>query len=149
MFTKGNHKELQSIAMWSVKLMLLAAVPIVIFMLTFSEWLLGLFGDEFTTAAPALRIMAIGQFINIAAGSVDHLLIMTGHEKQVRTQTMFGAFLAIALGILLIPSMGMNGAAISTAVAIAGQKILGVYQVQKYLGFNTFNFWKSKQAFNN
>lgn len=146
LFTRGDHQDLKHIALWSVKLMLIAAVPAVLFMLTFSEWLLGLFGEEFKTAATALRIMAIGQLINVAAGSVDHLLIMTGHEKEVRNQTIFGALLAIILGALLIPSMQINGAAIATAVAVAGQKILGVYQVKKHLGFNTFSIWKSATA---
>jgi hypothetical protein len=34
------------------------------------------------------------------------------------------------------------GASVATAIAIASQNLLGVYQVRKHLGFNTLKFWQ-------
>ncbi|MGI3130183.1 oligosaccharide flippase family protein [Halopseudomonas pachastrellae] len=142
MHRQGDMQGLRRTALLSVRLMLLAALPIVLFMLLFPEWLMGLFGPEFIDAAPALVILVVGQFVNIATGSVGFLLSMTGHERQLRLNVFIGATLGVGLGLLLIPAHGLLGGAIATAVAVASQNLLGVYQVNKLLGFNTLAIWR-------
>jgi O-antigen/teichoic acid export membrane protein len=139
---KGDIDGLKRIAIWSVRLMMLVAAPILMVMLLFPDWLMSFFGDEFRAASTALMILAIGQFINIATGSVGYLLSMTGREREVLKNTLVSAVVAIALGAILIPSYGLLGAALATATAVASQNLMGVYQVRKHLGFNTLVFWK-------
>lgn len=122
--------------------MLLAATPLLLVILLFPEWLMSFFGEEFREASTALVILALGQFVNIATGSVGYLLSMTGHEKDVRNNVFVSAALGIGLGFALIPAYGLTGAASATAIAIASQNLLGVYQVKKRLGFNTLAFWR-------
>ena len=142
MHARGDRAGLQRMAKMSVRLMLVAAVPALALMLLFPQWIMGFFGEEFRQASTALVILALGQFVNIASGSVGYLLSMTGHERMVRNNTMFSAILVILLGFFLIPPHGLLGASIATAVAIASQNLLGVYQVRRLLGFNTLQFWK-------
>jgi O-antigen/teichoic acid export membrane protein len=142
MYAKGDHDGLKRLAIISVRLMLLAAIPALTLMLLFPEWLMSFFGEEFRTASTALVILALGQFVNIATGSVSYLLSMTGFERKVRDNAFFSALIGVALGFALIPNYGLLGASIATAIAIASQNLLGVYQVQKHLGFNTLVFWK-------
>ena len=142
MHRAGDSIGVRRTALLSVRLMMLAACPIVLFMLVFPEWLMGLFGPEFSAAAPVLMILVVGQFVNIATGSVGFLLSMTGHERQLRLNVFIGAMLGISLGLLLIPAYGILGGAIATAVAVASQNLLGVYQVNKLFGFNTLAFWR-------
>ncbi len=141
MHAKGDTDGLKRMAITSVRLMLLAAVPALLIMLVFPEWLMAFFGEEFRAASTALIILALGQFVNIATGSVGYLLSMTGHERNVRNNVFISAFIGITLGLLLIPSYGLLGASIATATAVASQNLLGVYQVRKHLGFNTLVFW--------
>tara|TARA_B110000211_G_scaffold233988_1_gene301932 strand:- start:2047 stop:3360 length:1314 start_codon:yes stop_codon:yes gene_type:complete len=142
MYAKGDHDGLKRLAIISVRLMLLAAVPALALMLLFPEWLMSFFGEEFRVASTALVILALGQFVNIATGSVGYLLSMTGLERKVRNNAFLSALIGVTLGFLLIPSYGLLGASIATAVAIATQNLLGVYQVRKHLGFNTLKFWQ-------
>lgn len=142
MHRQGDMQGLRRTALLSARLMLLAALPIVLFMLLFPEWLMGLFGPEFAAAAPVLMILVLGQFVNIATGSVGFLLSMTGHERQLRLNVFIGAVLGVGLGLLMIPGYGMLGGAIATAVAVASQNLLGVYQVNRLLGFNTLAIWR-------
>ena len=142
MYAKGDRNGLKQLAMISVRLMLLAAIPALTVMLLFPEWLMSFFGEEFRTASTALVILALGQFVNIATGSVGYLLSMTGLERKVRDNAFFSALIGITLGLILIPSYGLLGASIATALAIASQNLLGVYQVRKHLGFNTLIFWQ-------
>lgn len=142
MHRQGDMQGLRRTALLSVRLMLLAALPIVLFMLLLPEWLMGLFGPEFAEAAPVLMILVLGQFVNIATGSVGFLLSMTGHERQLRLNVFIGAVLGVGLGLLLIPPYGILGGAVATAVAVASQNLLGVYQVNRLLGFNTLAIWR-------
>ncbi len=142
MHAKGDSKGLQHMAIWSVRLMLLAAVPALMLMLLAPEWLMSFFGEQFRAASTALMILALGQFVNIATGSVGYLLSMTGHERELRNNALVSAVVGLVLGTVLIPAYSLLGASIATAVAVASQNLLGVYQVRKHLGFNTLVFWR-------
>ena len=142
MHAQNDTEGLKKTAILSVRLMLVAAIPALAVMLLFPEWLMSFFGDEFKAAATALVILSLGQFVNIATGSVGYLLSMTGLERKVRDNMVISTTLGLILGLTLIPSFGLTGAAIATASAIASQNLLGVYQVRKYLGFNTLVFWR-------
>lgn len=142
LYSQGDMVGLERVALWSVRLILLVAVPSVIFMMVFPQWLMGLFGSQFETGAAALMILAVGQFIGAAVGSVGSLLSMTGHERYLRWNVFIGAMLGVGLGVLLIPGYGLIGAAIATSVAIASKNLLCVYQVNRLLGFNTLAIWR-------
>ena len=142
LYSQGNMVGLERVALWSVRLILLVAVPSLIFMMVFPQWLMGLFGPEFRAASTALMILAVGQFIGTAVGSVGSLLSMTGHERQLRRNVFIGAVLGVGLGVLLIPGYGLIGAAIATSVAVASKNLLCVYQVNQLLGFNTLAIWR-------
>jgi len=96
---------------------------------------MGLFGDEFIVAGNLLVIMAIGQFINVATGSVGYLLNMSGHERDFRRVTFFSGPLTVILSFILIDQYGVLGAAIATAVGLSLQNILALFMVRKRLGF--------------
>ncbi len=142
MHAKGDNDGLKRMAIWSVRLMLLAAVPALMLMLFVPEWLMSFFGEEFRAASTALMILALGQFVNIATGSVGYLLSMTGHERELRNNAIISALVGLVLGLVLIPSHGLLGATVATALAVASQNLLGAYQVRKHLGFNTLVFWR-------
>lgn len=141
-YSQGDMVGLRKVAIWSVRLMLLIALPILLFMLFFPEWLMGLFGEDYRIAAKVLTILALGQFVNIVSGSVGFLLTMTGHERELYSTVFISAVLAIGLSIWLVPTYGILGGAIATAVALAVQNLLGVFKVRRLLGFNTLVFWQ-------
>ena len=142
MHAQGDLEGLKRTAIVSVRLMLLAAIPALALMLVFPQWVMSFFGEEFRAASTALVILAMGQFVNIATGSVGYLLSMTGHERAVGNNAMISALIGIGLGWALIPAYGLLGASIATAIAIASQNLLCAYQVRKKLGFNTLIFWQ-------
>lgn len=143
LYARNNITDIRRIAIWSVRILLIASTPIVCIFLIFPSQIMGIFGDDFRDAALALSILSIGQFVNIATGSVGFLLSMTGHESKLRFNLFIGAFLGISLGVILIPNYGILGAAIATSFSIAIQNLLGVYHVKKIFGFNTLFFWKT------
>ncbi|MEY8213179.1 MAG: MATE family efflux transporter, partial [Colwellia sp.] len=80
LWQENKINEIQRLAKWSTRGMAMLAAPIVAAMIFLPEVIMGLFGAEFKVAGNLLAIMAIGQFINVATGSVGYLLNMSGHE---------------------------------------------------------------------
>lgn len=103
----------------------------------FGSQVLSLFGTEYIEGFPALRILCIGQFVNGATGSVGYLLQMTHHEKIAASTTTLGSILIVLGGILLIPSMGIIGAALVTTVARILTNIVNVVIAYRLIGVNT------------
>ena len=100
---------------------------------------MSLFGKGFEGGAWYLRVLSLGQFINVITGCVGYLLTMSGHEKDMRNITVINGVLAIVLALILNPIFGAMGSAISTAIAVAVSNLMAVGMVQKRLGFNTLN----------
>jgi O-antigen/teichoic acid export membrane protein len=141
-FREQRMEDIRAVALSSGRLMTLFALPVIIFMWVFAPWIMGLFGAEFVQAANVLRILSFGQFINVITGSVGYLLQMTGNEVLLRNNMFISSAILVVGSAILIPLAGIIGAAIVTAVSIATQNLLCVYQVKKKLGFNTLAIWR-------
>lgn len=122
----------------------LATSPFLFILVFEGAWVMRLFGSEFSRGGNTLAILALGQAVNTLTGSVGYLLMMTGHEKDVRNSALFGGVLVIGLSIVLIPSMGIIGAAIASAFAICGSNIVSVYFVKRRLGVMAVPFLRSR-----
>lgn len=104
----------------------------------FADDTMSIFGKDFSSLGNILRIMAAGRYVNVLTGSVGSLLIMTGHEREQRLAVLISAVMSVILSLILIPLLGLLGAAISYAIALAAQNLLSVYFVKKRLGFWMF-----------
>ena len=129
LYVKGEIQALSKTARQSTALMVLTVAPLLAIMMIFPEPVLRLFGPDFGTGAPLLRLLCIGQFINVATGSVGYLLMMTGHERILRLNITLATIVNLWLCLWLIPKMGPFGAAIATAAPIAIVNILCAYFV--------------------
>jgi O-antigen/teichoic acid export membrane protein len=138
-YKQKKFDELRNVSLFCSRLMMLIAIPIFIFIFVFAENLLSVFGGEYAESALILRVLIIGQFINLITGSVAFILNMTGHEKDMRNVVIISGSLSLALGFVMIPIFGVLGAAVSTAASLAVQNLIAVYMVKKRLGFNTLN----------
>lgn len=140
LYNEKNIDELTRVARLSVKFLIVFAMPILLAMIIFPDMFLVFFGNEFSSAAPALRVLAIGQMINVLTGPVDHLLSMSGHEKELRNASFISGTTCLVFGFLLIPSFGVVGAAYAIALAVIIQNFISLYFVEKYLGINMLSF---------
>jgi len=73
----------------------------------------------------------------VITATVGYLLIMSGHEKDVRNTVLIPSLFAVLRPIILVPQFGIIGSTIGTAFAVALQNLGAVYWINKRLGFNT------------
>lgn len=117
-------------------LITLATTPLFILLIFKGGWVMSFFGPEFVRGSVALSILAIGQAVRSLTGSAGYLLIMTGHEKDVKNTSIFAMVLMVILALLAIPAYGLEGAAITSAVTLASMNIYSLVLVKMRLGIN-------------
>lgn len=142
LYKQDNHEELKKIALKTVKILILTAVPITAIIILYNKKIMSIFGENFTNSGDLLIILAIGQLVNAITGSVGYLLTMTGHEKDMRNIVLITSIITIGLTILVTPIYGVIGAAFSISIGVSIQNLGAVWIVKKRLGFNTLLFWK-------
>ena len=126
--------DLNRLAGRATRILILLGLAPGIVLLLWSEQILAMFGAEFGAAATALRILLIGQLINLATGPVGYLLAMTGHERALRNILLATMALMLTLAVALIPAFGATGAATATAAAMVFHNLLCSYQIVSRLG---------------
>jgi O-antigen/teichoic acid export membrane protein len=144
MYSQGKMNQLKNYARHATFLMTLVALPITLIIFIVPDTIMSLFGKDFTEAVWLLRILALGQFVNVITGSVGSLLIMSGHEKDMRNIRIFNGVLSIVLALILTPLFGTIGSALSSAISMACFNLMAVGQVKKRLGFSTMSIFGFK-----
>ena len=114
------------------------ACPLFFIFVFFPDSAMSLFGEQFSKGGVVLAILAVGEFINVLTGSAGILLMMSGHEKAVRNNTFIAIILLAVLCLVLIPTIGLVGAAISVASAIIMKNLIALFLVWKYLGISIY-----------
>lgn len=131
LYRLGDMEALGSTARSSAKLLTVLVAPVLLFFMIFPSSVMGLFGEQFRQWGNVLRILAAGQFANVVTGSVGYLLMMSGNERLLRKNIAYTALLNLLLNLLLIPGMGVTGAAIATSVSLALQNVHASYLVYR------------------
>lgn len=125
----------KTITRWAITL----AFPAFLFMSFWPREILHIFGDEFLIASKSLIILAFGQFINVSTGSVGSILIMAGKSRLVLMYALFAFVLNFVLNYILIPTYGIVGASVATAISLALVNILYLINVRILLGIHPYN----------
>lgn len=110
---------------WSFSLTL----PLFLFVWLAGQDILRVFGSEFSVGWLPLVVLSIGQLVNAGTGGIGYMLIMSGHQYLKLLSDVVLVSLNIVLNILLIPRWGLLGAAVATAISIAGVNIIRGVQV--------------------
>ncbi|MBN2328223.1 MAG: oligosaccharide flippase family protein [Candidatus Omnitrophica bacterium] len=140
LYSTGKLVELQRItyiAAWGI---FAFSVPVAIIFIVFGEFLLSIFGKNYTIAYIPLVILAIGQIVNALSGSVGFIMNMTGHHHKTTQIFAFGLFFNIMLNMILIPYSGLNGAAFVSMITIMYWNVAMCLWVYKHLNINTTIF---------
>ena len=136
LYTSKNILKLQHKITISARLILCLSLPIGIIIILFGKVLLSIYGADFVVGLSSLRILCIGQLVNALAGSVGLLLIMTGYERRAAIGIGIGAISNIILNAVFVPLLGMEGAAIASAVSMILWNIVLAIEVNKHIGIH-------------
>ncbi len=136
----GDRQKLADFLRASIRWTFFPSLAATILILALGKPFLMMFGPDFVKGYPAMFVVSVGLLARAAAGPVERLLTMSGH--QTACALIYGAAFAAAviLCLLLIPPFGMMGAAIATATALTLESVLLVWITTARLGLSAA-FW--------
>jgi O-antigen/teichoic acid export membrane protein len=95
------------------------------------------YGQFYGAAALPLALLSIGQAANVLAGSSGFALMMTGNERTMLATTFASGTFFFIGELLVLPRLGIAGAAGVAAGAMILQNLLMLLFVKKCLGIWT------------
>ncbi len=118
---------------WAI---LFASIGFVLFVLL-GKYLLGIFSEQHVLMYPVLLILSVGQLINVAAGPVGVVMKMTKLQNLYAKVMCVSVFVNFILNIILIPSFGVYGAALASAVGLICINVGAWWLCKQRLGLST------------
>ncbi len=137
LFAKGDREELQRIVSLAVWGSALSSMALAFALLVGHQFVLGVFGAEFTAGATVMFILLAGTLINSWTGPVGILLNMTGYHGMNAKLIAGTALFNLALSYPAILLWGANGAALVTAASVALKNVITWWVVYRNLGINS------------
>ena len=134
----NSKTSLSSLAQKATGLIVLSSIPLAIIIICFSNYLLAFFGKEFIIANTALIILLIGQVFNVFAGPVGIILKMTQNQDALLKFVFLSVVINLILNLILIPQLGINGAAVGTTMSIIVFNLFCIVFIKRKLGFYSF-----------
>jgi O-antigen/teichoic acid export membrane protein len=100
---------------------------------------LRLFGGTFADGRTALLILLVGQFVNIATGSVGFVLIMAGRTGWDLALYAASLALDVGLALYLCPRYGIAGAAAANAFTFGISNVARLVLVKRLVGIQPYD----------
>ena len=134
----GDSKRLASFFAETIRWTFWPSLAVCAAILICGRPLLGLFGAGFESGYLVMFILAAGMMARAAVGPAERLLNMLGQRKQCAMVYAVAFAINLTLCIILIPRMGIEGAATATATAMITESIMLYFVARRRLGFHVF-----------
>ncbi len=123
-YAEKNRHAFKKLIQLAAKINFCFAVIVLLSIIVFRDFILGLFGPEFIVGDTLLILLCIGQFINAFCGPTGAVFEMTGHQKIFRNLVFIAFLVNLILDFFLVKPYGYYGAAISSIVGVSTWNIL-------------------------
>jgi O-antigen/teichoic acid export membrane protein len=135
---RGERDRLDSLYKALTRWVVAGTIPLLLMFLITPQSVLRVFGSRFDPGTTALRILLIGQVVNVAVGSVGFILIMVGRTGWDLAVYLASFALDIGVAFALSPRLGTEGAAIAQAAAMVASNAARLYLVWKFVRIQPF-----------
>jgi len=130
----GEHAVLARLYQTLTKWILGLTIPLILTIALFSHPLMRIFGRDFEIGASCLTVATLAELIDCGVGSVGFLLLMSGNERRLLRIQIVMAVAILGLNVWLIPTWGILGAAVASAVATVATNLWSLQEVRSRLG---------------
>jgi O-antigen/teichoic acid export membrane protein len=136
---RGERDRLDGLYKALTRWVVAGTMPILLLLIVVPGPVLKIFGGNFESGTTALRILLIGQAVNVAVGSVGFILIMVGRTGW--DLAVYAASFLIDLGVSfgLAPRFGAEGAAVAQAVTLVISNAARLWLVWRFVHVQPFD----------
>lgn len=143
LYSSNDLESLRKLTQKTSRFLFYINLPLLLVLIIGGDLILGVFGEEFKSGYTALIFLVIGQFVNVACGSVGNFLNMTGSQKAFNKIVTTAAALNLGLCWGLIPSLGIVGAGLASSITACYWNVASLLYIKiKYgffIGFSPFS----------
>jgi O-antigen/teichoic acid export membrane protein len=136
---RGERDRLDGLYKALTRWMLAGTLPLLLLLLIAPGPALRIFGSSFESGTTAVRILLIGQTVNVAVGSVGFILIMVGRTGWDLVVYAGSFLLDLTVALILAPRFGAEGAATAQAVTMVASNLGRLYLVWRFVHIQPFN----------
>jgi O-antigen/teichoic acid export membrane protein len=126
---RGDHESLREnyrkVGRWILTLFVLGGFAIALS----SQFILGIYGEEYVTYWLAVPILIGGRFFNAAGGTAQAALLMAGRSKLELANNVLINLANVGLNLLLIPKYHVFGAALATSISLTVFNLARIVEV--------------------
>lgn len=135
---RGDHRATNRLYQSTTAWLMLVTWPVYLTLCVAGDVVLRLFGDGYAAGATVLLLVASGMLVATLCGDVDIVLIMASRTSWSLVNVTSALLVNLVLDLLLIPHLGILGAAIGWAVAIVVKNVSALVQVAFRLRLHPF-----------
>lgn len=97
------------------------------------------FGPKYVQGWAVVVVVAAAQCFSASVGPTGRMLAMTGNQRVVMGATLAAVAAGLALSVALVPSFGIVGAAVASAVSVVIVNSVTLTTVRRRLGYVPYN----------
>jgi O-antigen/teichoic acid export membrane protein len=143
---RGEHDKLNGLFKTITRWTLAGTIPLLLLFLIAPSPVLKLFGSSYDTGSSWLRILLIGQIVNVSVGAAGFILIMVGRTGWDLTVYAASFVLDLVIAVALVPHLGPTGAAIAQATTLVFSNVFRVYLVWRFVRIQPYNRYYARLA---
>ncbi len=98
-----------------------------------------IFGSGYSAGTSSVVVLSIAMLVATACGGVDAVLLMSGRSVLSLANAVVTLVVNVGLDLVLIPRLGILGAALGWAGSIVLRNVLSLAQIQHLLGMWAFS----------
>jgi O-antigen/teichoic acid export membrane protein len=128
----NRHTEVQQLYTVTASWVLLFGGPIYVLLGCFSPTVLGWLGPDFGEGVSSMVVLCFGALLLLAGGNVQSLLLMSGRSGWGAVNKLTVFVVNVIGNVVLIPQIGLFGAALTWAFCMGLDTTLAMLQVYRF-----------------
>ncbi len=137
----GDREKLEAYVVDAIRWTFWPSLVAAIALLALGKPILMLFGAGFADGYPLLFVLVLGLLARASIGPAERLLNMVGEQRICAVIYALAFTINLLLCFLLVPRLGLSGAALSTATALLVESSLLFVFTKRRIGLHVF-FWR-------
>lgn len=138
LLAREDHSGSQAVFQASSCWLMTFTWPIYLSLAIMAPVALSVFGPEFLAGQTALVLLSLTMLVPTGVGPVDSVLLMGGKSSWQMANAVGALVLNVLLNLVLVPNLGITGAAIAWAASLLVMNLVPLVQVWTYLRLHPF-----------
>lgn len=138
LLARGEHEAATTVYQVSTCWLVAITWPLYLLSAVFSSYVLAIFGRGYTAGAGVMVVLALTMLVATATGLVDVVLAMAGRTTWNLGTALLALSVNVTVNVLLIPRIGILGAAVAWAAAILAGNVVALTLIRVSLKMHPY-----------